>query len=73
MYVSVPGVHGGRRGQWVCWSWSYRQLGEAMWMLETELGSSGRELPVVLSAKSFLWLLSLGVLSCFVLKFIFSG
>ena len=27
---------------WECWSWSYRQLWAAMWVLEFELASSGR-------------------------------
>lgn len=26
MFTCAPSVHGGQRGQWIPWDWSYRQL-----------------------------------------------
>lgn len=31
-----------QRGQWIPWNWRYKQMWVAMWLLETELKSSGR-------------------------------
>ena len=31
-----------RRGHWMSWNWSYRQLWATMWVLSIELGISGR-------------------------------
>lgn len=40
--MCMTGTCGGQRGQQIPWSWSYRCLGAAMWMLGTKAWSSAR-------------------------------